>query len=316
MKSGIATALFLVALLSGGASAPSAQNYQIKLSRDEKVGNEYHKMTVHTMINNAVVKVGDKVVNQRDENETVRLDAVVKMIAADKEGSITRKTLTIAEFIVKKGGAEPAVSLPKGTVVTVTKKDDEDLFEIAGKAVDPEIAEALSKVGGFGKSKVTDDEVLGTKDRKKVGDEWPINGELGAKDLATKGIEIAKGDITGTVKLEKVEKVGGIECMDLRLHMTAKNFSGPLPPGMAVQESSAECVGTLKVPVDTNAREVSRTTEMVMKVAAKGKPDPDGPEMTMALTSKMSTVDQFGPVPPATKPVEKQARSLTAGPSK
>ena len=65
----------------------------------------------------------------------------------------------------------------------------------------------------------TDDEIFGSKERKKVGDRWEGNSELMAKELTHFGILVKKEDLKSTATLEKVVTVGKTECLQLSLRL-------------------------------------------------------------------------------------------------
>jgi hypothetical protein len=271
------------------SSIAAAQDYQIKLSRPEKVGNEFHISTVSSQSTLITVKAEGGAPEQMNEAGTVALEAGVKVLEIDKNGSPSKITLTVETCTLKKGEAAAAEVLAKGTVVTAFSKDGVPVFEIGGKPVTPDVAKALAIVVHLGDGGVTDDEIFGTKDRKKVGDQWPINSDVAAKDLVKRDMPITKENLTGTVKLESAAKVGATDCLDIRAQMSGKNIAVPMPPGLKVEEGSLEASFAQKIPVDPAARPLEQSLDITMKVAAKGKPEAAGAtEMTIETTVKMS----------------------------
>jgi hypothetical protein len=288
MRRGLSMVAAIVAVGFLFSSIAAAQDYQIKLNRPEKVGNEFRMSAVSSQSTLTTVKAEGGAPQQMNEAGTVALDAGVKVIEIDKNGSPSKIILTVETCTLKKGEAAAAEVLAKGTVVTAFSKDGVPVFEIGGKPVTPDVAKALAIVVHLGDGGVTDDEIFGANQRKKVGDQWPINSEVAAKDLVKKDMPITKENLTGTVKLESAAKVDATDCLDIRAQMSGKNIAVPMPPGLKVEEGSLEASFAQKIPVDPGARPLEQSLDITMKVAAKGKPDATGPEMTIATTVKMS----------------------------
>jgi|WetSurMetagenome_2_1015567.scaffolds.fasta_scaffold39857_2 hypothetical protein len=301
MKVGLAAILIMAATTLAGAAA-AGQDYEIKLTRPEKAGNEYRAAVVTTLYRAVTFKDGDKVVRQQSETTTTSLDAAVKVLATDEAGAVSRMTLTVDKFTVKEGEAEAAAALPRGTVVTALVKDGDKTFEIDGKAVAPEVALALKCVVLIGRDWPVDDEASGAKGRKKVGQDWSVDAQAIATQAASQGLTISKENFKGTLRLDKVEKVGGAECMDISYRMTASKVKGELPAGFTLLSCSFEVTGAEKAPVDPAARLLEQSVVAIMAGVARGKPDPKGPELTMEPIVRLSQKATYSPVeakPPA-----------------
>jgi hypothetical protein len=286
-------AMLAVIAVMAPAMAAAEPDYAIKLTRPEKAGNEFRIAAVTSQTIASMAKTPGKADEQRTDTATVTLDAAVKVLEVDKNGTPSKITLTVDKLTVKKNEAAAAELLVKGTVVTASVKDGASVFEVEGKAVTPEKAMALAMVVTLGEGQAADDETFGTKDRKKVGDQWPINAELASKEMAKKGMGVAKEDLTGTVKLEGAVKVGAVECLDIRARMVGKKFSTPPAPGFKTQDGSIEVAFAAKLPVDPAARSLEQSMDMTAKTVATGKLDPQGPDVTIDSTIKISSTVKF-----------------------
>ena len=269
-----------------GTSVALAQDYEIKLTRPTKVGAEYHVAVVGHDSMKSTVKVDGKVVEEQSKNFSVDFESDVKALEVDKNGEPSKVSLTVDKCILKQGGAEKPL-LAKGAVVIASVKDDKAVFETAGQPVDAETAEALGLVVQLGKPRASDDEIFGTKERKKVGDHWAMNAELAAKELqdAMKGSTVKKEDVAGTVTLDKVVKVGTTDCLQISAEMTVSNVTMP-DRKVAQMKVQAHFLGLF--PIDFSKDITEESDSITMSITVKDKPDPDGPEIVVESVAEQS----------------------------
>jgi hypothetical protein len=234
----------------------------------------------------STVKVGGKVFEEQSEDFLVDFESDVKALEVDKNGKPSKVSLTVDKCILKQGGTEKPL-LAKGAVVIASLKDDETVYEIAGQPVDAETAEALDLVVVLGRNGASDDEVFGTKERKKVGDHWAMNAELAAKDLqdVMKGSTVKKEDVAGTVTLDKVVKVGTTDCLQISVEMTVNNET---MPDMEVSQMKIHVHFLGLFPIDLSKDIMEESDSMTMSITAKGKPNPDGPEIVVESVTEQS----------------------------
>jgi len=269
-----------------GTSVALAQDYEIKLTRPMKVGAEYHIAAVGHSSMKSTIKVNGKVVEEQSKNFSVDFESDDKALEVDKNGEPSKVSLTVDKCILKQGGAEKPL-LAKGAVVIASLKDDETVFEIAGQPVDAETAEALDLVMVLGRNRASDDEVFGTKERKKVGDHWAMNAELAAEDLqdVMKGSTVKKEDVAGTVTLDKVVKVGTTDCLQISAEMTVSNVTMP-DRKVAQMKVQAHFLGLF--PIDFSKDITEESDSITMSITVKDKPDPDGPEIVVESVAEQS----------------------------
>jgi hypothetical protein len=302
-------------------AATAAADYEIRLDRPIKVGAEYRVAVTGRYVAKSVTRLtetgpevrvppspearaggarlaasvaaprahtaaDDDVLKEVAETRefTVDFEAAVKVLGVTKKGSPNKVALTIGKCLVKEAGRE-RTPLARGTVVIGFVKDKEDVFEIEGKAVSEAADEALGLVISLGRDDLSsDDEVLGTKDRKKVGDKWDANAERIAKDFSIKAAPITKDDVKGWMKIAKVEKVGPVECLHLEGEIAMSKVPGPIPEGARLVKGSYVTRFVAKVPVDPAIHALEETDELTSVSVVRGRPAPDGPEVTVTLT--------------------------------
>jgi hypothetical protein len=169
----------------------------------------------------------------------------------------------------------------------VKKLNGKPAFLVDGKPVDKKAAAVLGILFAPPHSKVTDDDIFGTKERKKVGESWPINRDLAIMDIAKKGVQIE--DLAGTTKLEKVFVVDGLKCLKVTAEMETDKFTLPFSPMLKVKKSEMHMSFSGEIPANKNAdtTNVALKTEMNMSTifSATGKPNPQTPEMKISVES-------------------------------
>ena len=195
----------VLALALAPCSALFAQDYEIRLERPDPVGSRLHLSMVGKESTSQVVKQGDKVIEEKNTKYTVEAELVVTVLALSTKGKNTRIKLEVEKLTRIEGDARREL-LPKGSVVTASWDGKEQAFEMAGGALDPDTEESLKLLDLVTEDPngPTEDEIFGTKERKKVGDRWEGNSELMAKQLAGLGATVKKEDLKITVTLEKL----------------------------------------------------------------------------------------------------------------
>jgi hypothetical protein len=181
--------------------------------------------------------------------------------------------------------------VPKGSVITASWDGREQAFEMAGGALEPDTEESLKLLDLLTDDPdgPTDDEVFGTKERKKVGDRWEGNSELMAKDLARLGLTAKKEDLKSSVTLEKVVTLGKTECLQLSGLITCDKFAPPLPPEFSVDKSMLKMNFAGKIPTAASlVLPAEDSADMTITLTARGKPDPNAEEVVLQITNEWS----------------------------
>lgn len=277
-------AMVVVLGLAGLAVAADA-DYVIQLNRPAKVGDECHLSAISKETTKDLTTVDGKAQPDMVREQSITLDGMVKVLEVDKNGKPSKVIVTVEKCLIRLGADE--TPLAKGTVITGAVKDEKCFYEVDGKP-----AEELNKVIGLAiplvKGKANADDLFGTKDRKKVGDSWAINTAMAVKEVEYAGIKASQDDFKGTVTVEKAVKVGDTECLQLKCEMSATNFNMTLPPNMKMEKSSMSITVGGLYPVDTSKGPLESTGDRTIRVAIRGKPQADGPEVTDEMTSTLS----------------------------
>lgn len=274
MKRRLQVAVLLV--LFCGAWMINAQDYEIRISRPAKPGIKYAVTATGTTRQTQTVSVNGQVAQQEQRTFSVALEADVIVLTVTEKGDVRNAEYTIRKFS-RMEADKTAELLPPGSVVVVDRdKENAPPFSLKdGGALEPPTLEALDVViSEAKKDSIDDDLVFGTKERKAVGEEWPINSELASADMAKHGVKVAKEDLAGTVKVSGAEQLNGLECLSLTMTVAAKNVELPMPEGLKVEKSAMKMVAIGKLPVDITQPKQAFSALMEMSAVAKGgKPD-------------------------------------------
>lgn len=271
------------------ASHVFAQNYEIRLTRDVRAGEKYELAASGSLSEQMTMLAQGQVLHKDTTSITAKLEGTVTVLEVDELKRERKLSLVVSRCLMSTNGStvEKEV-LAKDTQVVAQLRDGQMEFLIDGKVVSKDIAKMLGLLISLPTSQTTDDDIFGTKERKKVGDSWAVNSSKGAADLSFEGIKVNADDIKGSTKIDKLLVVGGTNCLQLSSRMEISNILPPLPEGLTVTESNMSATFTGEFPVDVSMRQMSEGITMSMVLVAKGKPIPDAPEITLSMNMEES----------------------------
>ncbi|MGA2152676.1 MAG: hypothetical protein ABSG48_11075, partial [Geobacteraceae bacterium] len=188
--------MVVCAILLITASRVFAQDYEIRLTRDAEAGEKY-ELTVSGSISKQMTMSSQGQVLQKNASSfTANLEGTVTVLEIDEMKREKKLSLLVSRCLVSSNGStKEREALPKDTQVVAQIRDGQKEFLIDGNVVSRDIAEMLGILISLPISQATDDDIFGTKEHRKVGDSWPVNGVKGAADLSSKGIKVDAKDI-------------------------------------------------------------------------------------------------------------------------
>ena len=263
--------LFLV--LSCAASGKD-RAFAIHMHRESKVGQKFR-----LAIKASMQLVIERHVGTRSEKEKEVFDTdfagVVTVLKTTKGGGKKKVLIVIEKFMITEEGFT-FEGMPKGTRLIASLKDREVIFSEAlegqedGKPVAEGIElDALQQVISLDdEGDVTDDDIFGSKEKRKVGDKWPVNKDKAIEDFRKDDIVIFADRFKGETKLAGVVKVNGAECYRLTGSFDAQQFRPPVPRGFRVQESGLTAKYAGCFPGDTKLPELETTVDVRMRFRA------------------------------------------------
>lgn len=291
MRSGLVSAVILLAV-----SRVLAEDYEIRMTRPAKVGDKYEMIASGARTEKVTMLVGGKVAKADGRSMTAKLEATVTVQEIDSLKREKKINLVVSKCVAAtEGAANEEEVLRKGAQVVAQLQGKEKEFLVDGEAASKDIAGILDLFISFPTTPTTDDDIFGTKERKKVGDSWPVNKAKAVEDLSDEGMSVKAEDIKGSTKLEKLAVVDGVQCLHLSAKLDIGKLSAPLPPGMAIEKAAMTATFEGDFPLDVSKDCLSQGMTMTMSMIAKGKPSPDAPEMTLSTkreeTRKMKRKD-------------------------
>ena len=219
-----------VGLLLTLAASASAADYPIKFQRPFKAGQAFAFSATDTYRAGEKLDLPNGSSTNSSNVRRIALDADVRIDKVDAQGAALIQSFTLQRLTLQStnGGASdpvilqetnpaapaPAVKnlLPPGTDVTVTYTDSQPAFALKKGGLLSD--DALIALQQGTKRMSLSDTVYGTKDRKKVGESWPVDKSALPADRTKPGY-IDPALITGTVTLKTLRTIAGLECLQL-----------------------------------------------------------------------------------------------------
>ena len=273
-------ALLLAAAHAAADDKPDEKAYEIKLARPIKVGTKYAMTADGALVRQVTLKRGPVTQKQPEDGFGIHLEGTVEVLALDEIGEEAKVSIAIDKCtrITSEGETD---LIPKGKVLVAEGKGKDTKFSLQeGGELDEGATEALELVISLDTNdKLTDDDLLGTKDRKKVGESWPVTPENVSKDSERVGVIVKPGDVEGSFRLDGLEKKDGVECLKLSGNLNVKNLltkaaeneDDRLPEGFVVEGGSMEAKYTGLFPVDSSVGSLAESASMTFVTHVTGK---------------------------------------------
>jgi hypothetical protein len=276
----VITSAAILILALWPCSSLLAQDYEIHLHRPQTVGQKYHLSATGRNSRTWAKKSGDRVVQKDSSKFSVECECVVTVLAVDDKGKPSKLSLEI-EKLGRTDDAGYKELVSKGSIVTVSMKEGAEVSEMDGHRLSLPTQEAIAVVLPLDPYGPTDDELYGTKERKKPGDHWDANTELIATDFLRRGATVNKEDLTGTVTFEKVVKVGNTECLQISTSLDCAKYVPSVPHGVKVEKGFLKIGSTATLPVTASMQALESTQSSNIGYTMRGRPDPTGDEVTI-----------------------------------
>jgi len=301
----VTLSLFLCAsALAAEPPAPAAGDagtYEIRLTRPQKVGQAYRISAVTHQLQLVTIVGADGTDNKRDEFYGV-LEAGVKVLATDARSQPTSLSLTVAKCLKKVRDTEKVLVAP-GAVVTASVKGDKSAFTIDGKPADAETTMILGMMVPMASEHPTDDDIFGTRRRVKVADQWPMNSDLAASDLAKDSPGLRKEDVAGTVTLvaaskpadKTAAKTADADVIEIAAEMTVVNVKPPAARGVTVEKADIQMKFSGKYPADPARLPLELSHTQTSRVVAKAQAVAKATVLTVETTTERTTTVAYSP---------------------
>ncbi len=256
------------------APAGPAADYAVRLARPAAVGEK--RLAVGSLENDdhlAGKKAGAP--SDQRQTETIRYVVATEILEVSARGNVLRATLTVRRLTKESGGVTLELAKP-GAVVSARLVGRERVFELAGARLAPDLQTALAAALPLhADDELTDDDLFGTTQRRRVGESWPANAEIFAR-FGAASVTFDPKDVAGTVTLAAVKSVHGEPCLEVRWKLEARQGAfktGSLPLGFSGATSSMSLTGSALVPVAPALPPAGRETAITAIADISGSGD-------------------------------------------
>jgi hypothetical protein len=298
-----AAGLLLLAL-AAVPTLPAETTYVVRLTRPRKVGDRYRLEARGRVQERQRVTIGGKEAGDEAKDLAVQLVAAAKVLAVDRRSSPTRIEYAIESCRQTSAGKTDEVLSPGRRVVAEVRDGQTVFTDETGEPLPPETRESLSAVlSAHAPDSPTDDEIFGTRARKRVGDEWPINSDAAARDLSKSGLSVLAANLKGNVRLAGARKVDGVQALEVSAKLHAEQMEMPAPGGVHLEKAAMDGDFTGLFPADPESRVLLPDQvgfRMTFRMSGE-KPD-TGEKMTIDLSMETSLENSYRPLDAGTRP--------------
>ena len=275
-----------LALALGVSSALFAQqDYEIRLDRPLKPGDQFKISATGRKRQDIRISTANEPLHEKNDDFTIEYAARRKVFAVDEIGRAIKVSDTVQQLSLVRSGNRTEFLKP-GTKVLGYVEGMKKVFEIDGRRADEETESVLELVIDITAGGPGNDEVFGSRTRKKVGEAWKMNSVAAIAELGRRNIEGQA--IEGDVTLESVthEPIGDV----LRVVCHFKGNARPISmPG--ITSSSGPFQGTWSTKVPVNPALTSTEDSMAINLQFQGKGGvPGGGENTVSATLRESVI--------------------------
>ena len=295
------TSCLLCAVVLTAASRLLAQDYEIRFERAYVEGQEYEITASGTDSNEMTWAAQGKESQTTVSSFAARLEGIVRVLEIDKLNQVKRLRLLVSAFWVSRNGSTNEVEvLPRWTHVMAESREGQKRFLVGDQPVSAETAEVLGAFISLSTTQTTDDDVFGSKGRKKVGDSWPVNCTNIVAGLSELGAVVVPDRCGGQAKVERLTVVDGVECLEISVRMDVDRVVTSSLRGLAAKDASVSasvsCSG--EFPLDMSLNRLGEEETMRATAWAKVEPTADAPYDTVSMTTVLTARMRYRPIQP------------------
>jgi len=199
--------LTLVLVVSATSAQDSPETlWTIKTGRALKAHDEYIVHTTYTDLRRVVLRDEGGVMMDSAVTFKISFDALVNVASTTEDGQEKEKYLSVRNCMIEQHGKQTDL-LPTGTKIRAWFSDSGSVYTIEGKPAPDSLQALLSMFirseGGTKTSDILDPPVK--KNRRKVGDSWPVNTKALLENLGVP--KSLKPKASGKVKFLAVDSL-------------------------------------------------------------------------------------------------------------
>jgi hypothetical protein len=281
--------IVVVALACVPAARGQTVDYEIKLVRPPKVGEKYNLTADGALTRRSSYTVGGVSAGVINDGFGIHLEGVVEVLEVNKDGEESKSACTVSKCVRITADGESEL-LAAGRVVTATGGKTDTTYAVDQGELSADAIETLELVLTLGEDDgYNDDRIYGTTKRQPVGGSWELDTKAASDEAKADDVKFEPSDITGSLQLKGVEKVGEAECLKISGDTTIKQFTVEPPEGMKLDRASLKARYTGVYPVDVARSGPLREEMSVTHDASFRGKDDDGSEMIVKSTVQRAT---------------------------
>ncbi|HST30360.1 MAG TPA: hypothetical protein VLK27_05915 [Chthoniobacterales bacterium] len=190
---------------------------------------------------------GQILMHTKDEF-SVEYAGVRKVLEVEPAGRPIKVSDTVEKLVQVRHGRRTELA-KAGSVLVASIQGRKKSFQINGQAVDAEGAKALGVVADLSEGGATDDDIIGTKTRKRPGDTWAMNGALAFRDFAKRS-NVEVRNVAGRATLESVARDESGEILNIKWQVTGDAKPIELPALVTSFHGPFKATFSGRYPVD------------------------------------------------------------------
>jgi len=275
------------------------KDYKIKFNYQVKKGAIYKLKASGRLSESMTISGSTKALEEKNTTVSGKLEGTITVTEVDDMNREKIISLRVSKCTMSKNDdRNETVALAKGTRVIVRLQDPDKMFLINNKKVSSNIKKLLELFFSPIDNNVTDDDIYGTKERKKIGDSWNVNRAMAAKVLSKDGVVIQEDSIKGSTKLENITTVNGKPCLYITGKFEANKINLPLPSDYLIDKTVLSGLFATELPVDTTTGSLSDNTYVSILVEGRGRPNASDANIAMIYKTTQALQRSFTYIKP------------------
>lgn len=250
------------------ASSCCAEEYKVQFQRKAAAGQRFFLTAQSQNTHKTSAAFLGRTSPEQKVEFVTEVAALVKVLETDAVGSITKATCTISNCFKVEGKYRHEL-LPSQTVVMASVEGGKPQFTIKGKPAEGDTLLALAATIELKTAGPTNSEILGTDSPRKIGESWSVKPEPMVAMFQAQRLVTTKEDIQGKSTLEKLVKVGGVDCLELSSKVYLKKFAPPLPPSAQIKLAFGAFRYSGKYPLDVSLNPLEESMEFTYDFVAQ-----------------------------------------------
>ncbi|HWY41336.1 MAG TPA: hypothetical protein VNX27_11130 [Chthoniobacterales bacterium] len=241
---------FFVLSIWISSSVFAQKDYEIRLNRPLKAGDQCRFSIVGKNYQEMQADADGQVLMHTRDDFSVEYAGVRKVLEVEPAGRPTKVSDNIEKLLLIRSGRRTELAKP-GAVIVASIQGKKKIFQVDGQAVDAESAKALELVVDISQGGPTDDDIFGTKSRKRPGETWDMNGVLAVRDLARRSNVDAR-NLSGKVAFESVTQDENGEILNIKCQVAGDAKPVELPALVTSFHGPFKATLFAKYPVDVS----------------------------------------------------------------